>query len=591
MRRLSCCVAMVASVALTGCSGGSSSDGGGGGSCTNTCSTANATQCSGTQVQTCLTGSDGCLAWSAPAACPDAGLCSASANACVADPCGGMPVDGVCASASTVSYCGVPTGEGAPRVLTYACSAGESCQVQSGKARCVITGDCRAGTTECVNATTLRTCNAGSWGTTTCSSACRATTLGASCGAAGALKTLTGTVLYEARTPNVGLTDWASTPNQYYAPLFLVLSRGAGGLYDAVYTSAAAGSLGTFSIQVPEVPGPEDRIVVAAAADDGAGGLAFAVASPGFATSGEREPGTIGTPALWSWVWQTGSLTNGQNLVITEAMGSGAANVYFNMLVAYAVAYDQYQRLGPSLIVWVGSGATWTCGACFGPFPTTAFGLPFASQIWIGASPTDQAYWSDAVNEHELGHWAMASFGASPGEGGPHFLGRPTFPGQAWSEGWATWFSSAVRGDSLYYDKQSGSFFWMDIAGADYSSGSAFVQPRASDGLLQLLDENEVAAMMWRVSRSGAGAADAVFQALASPRMTTPVATRGYTRHRWGFDNSGNFVNVVDTGVSAPSFGDFLDALNCAGFSRASIDAATIPGTQFPYPSATPICN
>jgi hypothetical protein len=393
--------------------------------------------------------------------------------------------------------------------------------------------------------------------------------------------------LFEARLPNAGLTDWDSSPGAFPAPLFLVLSRGAGGTYDAVYTDAN----GQFSIQVPTSPTGTDAIFVAAAAADDVGGLAFAVANPGFSAPGEREVATVGTPALWSWAWPTAGIANGQDLTITEAMGSGAANVYYSLVGSYVTAFRQYSTIGPSLIAWVGSGTTWSCGACFAPFPTTVFGLPFASQVWLGADPTDQSYWSDAVNQHEMGHWAMASFGVSPGEGGQHFLGKPTFPGQAWSEGWATWFSSAVRGDPIYYDKQAGSFFWLDISAAQYSAGSPFVQPVASRGLLQLTDENEVSAMMWSLSNSSPGAENAVYQALASPRMTNPRATRGYTRHTWAFDGSQNFVNVVDTGESAPFFGDFLDALNCAGFSRTAISDATIPATQYPYPASTPICN
>lgn len=573
---------------LAGCGGGSSESKT---SCSNTCATAGATQCSGTLVQTCQAGGNGCLAWSGAAACPSAGLCSSSSSACVADPCGGVPTAGVCATATSVSYCGVPTGEASPRVLGYSCSAGESCQVASGNAKCVLTSQCSAGATECVDATTLRSCNAGTWQTSTCATSCSTSTLGSFCAAPGTLTTLTGRVLFEARMPNAGLTDWEASPSQYAAPLFLVISRGANGIYDAVYTSAAAATIGEFAIKVPASPVATDTIVVAAAADNGAGGLAFAVANPGFSTGGTKEIDTVGTPSLWSWTWTTSGLTNGQDVVITEAMGSGAANVYFNMVAAYATTYAQYGRIGPTLIVWIGSAATWSCGACFGPFPTTAFGMPFATQIWLGADSDDQSYWSDAVNEHELGHWAMSSYGFSPNEGGGHFMGKPTFPGQAWSEGWATWFSSAVRGDSLYYDKQAGSFFWADIGAAQYGAGASFVQPVAANGLLQLLDENEVSAMMWSLSSTGAAATNAVFQGLVAPRMRDPTSTRGYTRHTWSFDSARNFIDVVNTGDPSLAFPDFLDALDCAGFSRSAIDAATVPATQYPYPSANPICN
>ncbi len=575
------------------CGGGGGGGGAGGGStCHDPCSQAGATRCAGTSVQTCQADSSGCLAWSAAAACPSSGLCSTSAQACVADPCNGVSTSGVCTTPTEVSFCGVATGESEPRVLNYDCASGETCQVEGGTAKCVLSSACSAGESDCADATTLRTCDAGTWQATTCSSSCRASVLGAFCAAPGSLTSIDGRVLFEARAPDAGRTDWSSTPGRYPAPLFLVMSLGAGGgIHDAVYTSADPATSGRFSIQVPAAPVSTDRIVVAAAADNGAGGLAFAVANPGFPSGGRKDISAVGSPALWSWSWPTSGLTSGQDLVIAEAMGSGAANAYYAMLYAYAHTYARYQQLGPSLVIWVQPGVAWSCGSCFAPFPSTAFGLPFASQIWIGGDPVDQGFWSDAVNEHELGHWAMASYGISPREGGPHFVGRPTFPGQAWSEGWATWFSSAVRGDPVYYDKQGGSFFWLDLGAREYSSGEPLVQPVASDGLLQLLDENTVAAMMWTLSSSGASATDALFQGLVAPRMTSPTATRGYTRHQWSFDAGRNYVDVVDTGQPAPSFPDFLDALDCAGFSRAAIEAATVPASEYPYPSASPICN
>ena len=573
---------------LAGCDGGPS--------CKNACDLDGSTRCSGVQVQTCSKQADGCLDWSAPASCPAAQVCSTSAKACIADPCGGVSANGVCASATSVSVCAVATGESMPRVLTYSCAGGEGCQVQNGKAGCVLTAACVAGATECVDANTLRTCAGGAWSSTTCTNGCSSSALGSFCSAPGTLTTFSGTAIFEARVANAGLTDWEAAPRRFYAPLFLVLSQGKNAdgqtiIYDAVYTSAGSTTPGQFTIKVPQTPGPNDHLIIATAADDGAGGLSFAVANPGFSTAAQHEPGEVGTPSLWSWSWDTSALTAGQQLVITEAMGSAAANVHFNLLVAYATTYQQYQRLGPPAIVWVGLGAIWSCGACFAPFPATVFGIPFDSQVWLGADPGDQPYWSDAVSSHELGHWAMHSYGYSPGEGGPHFIGKPTFPGQAWSEGWATWFSSAVRGDPVYYDKQQGSFFWVNINSSSYSNGKSFVEPKAADGLLQLLDENEVSAMMWRLSSPDAASRSALFAALASTRMTNPAATRGYTRHQWSYDQSFNFTNVVDTGQGVPCVADFLDALDCAGFSRSALDAATVPATRYPFPSTNPICQ
>ena len=75
---------LVASIAVLGaCSGGG--DSGGGSPCANACSAIGATQCSGVQVRTCEAGSDGCLAWSASAACPTGLTCVAQLEACAGD--------------------------------------------------------------------------------------------------------------------------------------------------------------------------------------------------------------------------------------------------------------------------------------------------------------------------------------------------------------------------------------------------------------------------------------------------------------------------------------------------------------------------
>jgi len=63
----------------TGCGGGG---GNRGGSCSNSCTSSGATQCSGLQIQTCGTDSSGCLAWSAATACPGTLSCNQSRNAC-----------------------------------------------------------------------------------------------------------------------------------------------------------------------------------------------------------------------------------------------------------------------------------------------------------------------------------------------------------------------------------------------------------------------------------------------------------------------------------------------------------------------------
>jgi hypothetical protein len=219
----------------------------------------------------------------------------------------------------------------------------------------------------------------------------------------------------------------------------------------------------------------------------------------------------------------------------------------------------------------------------------TRFGTRFSAQIFMPGG-SDQGYWADSVTAHELGHWVMFTFGRSVGEGGRHCVGVPSAPGLAWSEGWATWFSSDARGDAVYVDKQRGTMFWLDVSDRS-TSGSPWPRPVASRGLGQDVYENEVTSMLWNLSATqGVGRAP-VDAALASARMTEAPFERGYTRHTWDTDGSCARFNISDTGESTTQFADLLDALECGGVTRTQIDAATQPQTRFPFPSASPRCR
>jgi hypothetical protein len=520
--------------------------------------------------------------------CSDAGTC-AGAN----DPCNGVPTTGICASSTTIALCSVPTGSVAPSVTTYACAGGESCQMQSGRAACVLTGACREGSTQCASQSQIQTCTNGAWVSSNCAGPCTTTALGALCGANVATTPVTAILAYQLRGPNASPpTDWGpltTSPAQHVLLLSCVGgSCATGNLIDAQYTALNTGS---FTIKVPSTPGASDFVAVLLAADDGQGGLAYVVADPGFAAPGTQSVGAVGpNPRLWSWTIATTLLTPGSTFTVTEAQGSGAARVFDVLRFVDTFARGKYgNKLGLSLVAWLGIGTGWSCGKCFAPVPTTFSSIPFQSQVWFNGD-SNESYWADPVTAHELGHRVMASYGTLPGEGGTHCLGVPEFPGLAWSEGWATWFSSDVRQSSIYYDKQSGSMFWLDIGARAYS-GALWNRPTASAGLQQLIDENEVSAMNWGLA-AGAGSDAALFAAIATPRMNTPPYHRGYNRHASsGVDSSCHPINPVDTGISAPFYADFLDALDCGGFPAASIDAQTVPATDYPYPSATPICQ
>ena len=136
--------------------------------------------------------------------------------------------------------------------------------------------------------------------------------------------------------------------------------------------------------------------------------------------------------------------------------------------------------------------------------------------------------------------------------------------------------------------------FWFNVSQRSYSLGYAWQRPTPAGGLLQLMDENEVSAMMWSVLGTGASADASIMTALASSRMTsfsTSSPGRGYTRHTWDVGGDGTFSNIVDTLVPAPCVADMFDALRCGGMSAANVDTATQPLTDYPYPSSSPICQ
>jgi hypothetical protein len=524
------------------------------------------------------------------------------------DPCGGVSIDGRCASASVVEYCSVPTSGGSPTLERFSCGTGERCALNSdGIATCLFTATCREGDEQCLGATQLRRCVGGSWVTQTCPRECLSSPLGDFCSANVAVRSVMGRVMYIARGPNSTTrpTDWSTSTFTVPAQSMLVLSLrvnadGSQSVFDATTTSLGNVDGGRFSLRVPTIATSSDSILAMAIAGDGSGGLRYVVANPGFTATGERPTSATPTnPTAWGWRWPANTFVSGDTLTITEAMGSGAARIFDYLRYAYQFARDQFARDGLKLVAWLQFGTSWSCGACMAQRPTTLFGSGsypgerFAVQGYFDGSGA-QGYWADPVTAHEFGHWMMGSYSASPSEGGRHRFGGHVYPGMAWSEGFATWFSSDVRNSSLYYDKQGSSFYWFDIAARQYAPGISALpweRPVPSGGLEQTIDENEVAAMLWSIRGGSTASSASMYRALASGRMQGPTFARGYRAWRWNMlDSFGDPLGAIRSSTPAPYLADFLDALLCNGFSRSAVDAATQPSLFYPYPSTSPLC-
>jgi hypothetical protein len=515
-------------------------------------------------------------------------------DAGVADPCQGYPPEGACVAPNHVYRCVIPTGNGTPVLSQEECGLTEQCVAEGGQAHCeLLPGACTPGSTECKDANTQRACDeTGQWQDTVCSQGCQTSPLGAVC-ASLVTTSYSGTLSYEARGPDAELTDWSTSAVVLPAQGVLIVSQRDGEIVDATTTDGQ----GHFVVDVPSTLEDGDEVyAMLVRPGEGGNGVAFAVMQPDFDNDNVQNPFAAGAgaePQHWFWSIDPSVTPSGSTLTISESLGSGAVRVFENLRAAYDLTAEHYGEGDKPLVVWLRMNTSWTCGACFFDLPVNAGGLLFDSQIVLPATAQDTSYWSDPVTSHELGHWVMSSFGRSPGEGGPHCVGVATFPGQAWSEGWATGFSSVIRSDEKYYDKQDGSFFWLDLAERTYfGEGQPWARASATDpdGLSQLIDEFEVSAMLWDLHDSGGVSMDTLLDALASPQMTTSPFARGYTRHGWTVGQGCVQQDIVDLGSSQPMFADYLDALVCGGVSSGVIDAVTVPQTFYPYPSQTPLC-
>lgn len=515
-------------------------------------------------------------------------------------PCGKIPVDGTCVSPTQVQTCVVPTNQGTATVVTQTCAAYAQCAVVQGKARCVASpGKCEPGASECVSTSVQRRCdNNGAWIQTACAG-CNVSSLGAVCPDAAFTTLYTGTVQYEFRGPNATFTDWDTTTSISPAVGALVVSYRWSASMEYYYPldAVVADASGGYTIHVATALDPADLINVFAIRSTPSGFL-FAVAQPdvsdGTANTATPVPSGGANATYWGWSNYVQTLgPSGSNFLITEAMGSGALRVFDNLRYAYDATTAVLGASGKSVVVWLRNNTSWNCGSCFQALPTTFLGHAFDSQMFLPAVAQNTGYWADPVTSHELGHWVMASYGTSPNEGGPHEVACPTYPGQAWSEGWATGFSSLARASPKYYDKQGGTFFWLDIAQHSYGGGAPWTSPSSAGGLLQPIDENMVAATIWSLADNATTPVlsvtsnGALFNALKSPRMTKAPFARGYTSHTWQGGCEPR-TSVVDTGSPAPMMADYLDALVCAGMAPSKVTSAI--GT-YPYAAGAPVCK
>lgn len=417
---------------------------------------------------------------------------------------------------------------------------------------------------------------------TACTGTCTPNVHGATC-VTTSLTAVKGHFNFQCKFPKADFSDWDAV-SWCVSDGFLVASVHDGKYVDATTTDAD----GNFTVKVVDVA--KDTVSVIAMGEDESGKTALVVGNPQLAP-GKHEAGTLGQkPNIWSWTWTASSIVTEPRIGVDIAHGAPGAFVFAN---AWGIWRTRAAELGTNpgtIALWVAADVSWSCTACQWQERVSFSGISVDTQIVVAGGP-DEGYWSEAVIGHEMGHFIMASFSVPTNEGGKHMPTVATMPGQAWSEGWATYHQAAYYDAPRFVDKQQGGMFWMSIDQRSYSSGAKWGRAVPSGGLLQRMEENEVAAMLWTLHTSSSSAPRAIIKALGSPRMKVAPFLRGYTRHTWNVTADYQLVDITDLGTSTPCFADMLDALVCQGFPAASVDAATDPLNHFPYPSNAPLCR
>lgn len=505
--------------------------------------------------------------------CGDGKVCEA--HQCVVpmegDACRLVPATGVCRDAFTLERC-EGAGEEA-KVATETCAEGEICVDTEEGARCRALEACEVGQAYCTSAGNLRTCVQGSFEETVCEYGCLPLTDGAACRPQPPPGTVfyEGDIRYQHRVPNESMTGWAEPEIRPAAGLFVMSLQG-----DAILDTAVVAEDGTYRILVPENPAPADRVVFMAFERLMGGTTVISVVDPDLPAGG-HDPGSVGPESSY-WAWAIGDLGD-EIVVLTEQAGSRAIQVFQAMrqTVRHVAAHKGLDL--PDFTGWFGSGVDWTCGACF-----IDGGSVSGGHIFISGGSYDAA--TDSVLFHESGHYAFAAMGPPHTEGGTHCLGVPAPPGQALSEGHATWYAADRMKEPRVFREQQGMFFYYDLD--RMRPAQVFTPPVASAGPLQNTNESWVSAVLWRLSKE-VGTSRPVHAALSAQEMQAPFAS-GYTgKVWWEVDQMCRPVNPLDTQEPTPVLTDLLDAMLCGGYPEEPIRTYVMP--YLGYDPSEPSCK
>ena len=251
---------------------------------------------------------------------------------------------------------------------------------------------------------------------------------------------------------------------------------------------------GTWSFAVPDNNDPSGRdIFVKVIADTAAGTVINAGGATYFYTG----------PTVNNWqggaMWYDANPLDGSNQAVRP--NTDEYNAAFNMLDQLVTGYQYLNNQGynpghATLAYRTGGKETKYIGS---------------DTIWIEKSSENDNVFDDAVILHEYGHFAADNISHLNNAGGIHQWDSHISLALAWNEGWASFFSSAVRNDPYYVDisiqnPQTGSVFSYYV---NIESGTTNSTSNTNEFVR---DDNEaaVAMVLWDIFNSANGSEDSV---------------------------------------------------------------------------------
>jgi len=292
--------------------------------------------------------------------------------------------------------------------------------------------------------------------------------------AAAAQVTVTGKVSYEDRTYNhlAGFTGGIVNRPVRQAEIELLDS------VDSVLASGVTNETGDYSLTFPG-PDQDVHIRVYARRSNGTGKINAVVRK----TTGGAIYTVAGNP------FNTGTTTV-FDMVITVAGGMGGVfNIFdcavkcFQYLTSAAIEPGLTDPLPPMTVFWQSGSNN---GTYYDSSVQAIFLLGFSQ---------DPDEYDDDIILHEMGHWVATNFSKDDTPGGAHAVTDTLDPRLSWSEGWAHYWSAAVR--RFFSAEYAEPEYQVDTHGGGLFSDFEVEGPSFPTFAVMATNELAVAAVLW----------------------------------------------------------------------------------------------